>query len=145
MFFSKSATPPKSVTAGKLAGCVVFIGFMIVAISLGFVSLFGNVASEGFRDGVIQKFSYKGILWKSHEGELAAPGFNGSNAKKPGQSLGNTFAFSVTDLTVAKQLEDLPPESYVRLYYTEYRFSLPWQGDTTYIITKVVPVKHGSE
>lgn len=148
LFFSSKPPeiPRRSITTtGKLAGCLIFMIFLGVAGTIGFVALFGNIASEGYRDGVVQKFSLRNRgLWKTHEGELATAGFGGSHSEKVGQSGGvaaNTFSFSVLDPDVVKEMNELPPDSYVRLYYTEYRYVLPWESDTTYIVTKIVPIK----
>ncbi len=88
--------------------------------------------SEGYRDGVIQKFSVKGMFWKSHEGQLAMPGFR---AGKDGPS--NVFSFSVKDPAVIYVIDKLPAGQNVRLHYREYLGHVPWQSSTGYFIERV--------
>jgi hypothetical protein len=114
------------------------IGFLLLAIC---TILFGGCSpSEGYRDGYIQKFSHKGYINKSWEGELALLGFGGSHSGKPGQSSEGTWSFTVSDAKIAKQINDLPPGTYVRLHYTESAFHNPITTGTNYQITTVEPV-----
>jgi hypothetical protein len=88
--------------------------------------------STGFRDGVVQKFSLKGIWWKTHEGELAMSSF-----VHRGESISNLWEFTVSDPGVVAKLQMLPPRAVVRLKYKEIGFAKPWNGSTGYRITDV--------
>jgi hypothetical protein len=79
---------------------------VIISVALVVSTCLAQAAcySEGFRNGEIQKFSVKGLLVKSWEGELALAGgrISGTSA---GVSGGNVFRFSVTDPVVADVLQ----------------------------------------
>ena len=93
--------------------------------------------SEGVRVGMVQKFSAKGWVNKSWEGELVMDGtkFSG-NAN--GSRGGNVWRFSVLDAGVAQSIDDAVMNGRpVALKYCQVAFALG-QTDTPYRITKAV-------
>lgn len=92
--------------------------------------------SEGVRVGTIQKFSKKGMMMKSWEGELVMQGtqIRGSNGSVRG---GDVWKFSVTNTAVAATIDDATTTGgIVALKYCQEMVSVG--TDTTYIITKAV-------
>jgi hypothetical protein len=85
--------------------------------------------SEGERAGYVQKFSKKGWLCKTWEGELAM-------ANLPG-AMPEVFAFTVHDASVAEQLNQQMGER-VSIHY-EQHVGLPTScfGETSYFVVKV--------
>ena len=85
--------------------------------------------SSGERAGWVQKFSHKGWLCKTWEGELAMVAMPGAAPEK--------FEFTVRDETVAKQLTAAMGQR-VALHY-EQKVGLPTScfGDTRYYVTGV--------
>ena len=83
--------------------------------------------SEGVRAGELVKFSNKGIIFKTWEGEISQ-----------GVSEAQIFKFSVEDKET-KVIDDLNKYQgrLVKLTYFERYKSLFWIGDTKYFITKV--------
>ncbi|MBP2832951.1 6-phosphogluconate dehydrogenase [Aquimarina sp. U1-2] len=87
--------------------------------------------SEGNRSGELIKFSNKGVLVKTWEGEISQ-GISGAQI----------FSFSVED-----QEEDLIDKlakfqgSYVKVTYKERFAKLWWLGDTKYFLIDVVEEK----
>lgn len=88
--------------------------------------------SNGYRSGLLQKFSQKGWICKTYEGELwqsvvanVAP---------------NVWLFSVREPRVAQQLDSLVGKQ-VRVHYTEHR-GVPSScfGDTPYFVDSVAVV-----
>lgn len=93
--------------------------------------------SDGFREGVVQKASYKGLIVKSFEGELVTQGFT---ARQVGQHMrmGNVWTFSATDKKIADQLSEAASTGKpVKLYYTQWFIKPPFSQDTRYNITKL--------
>jgi hypothetical protein len=93
---------------------------------------FYNSYSKGERTGVLIKITYKGNVFKTNEGEMWLSCRQMTNPEK--------FYFSVVSDSVSTLLKNLQDEC-VQLTYTQYRASLPWRGDTKYIVTGVVPIK----
>jgi hypothetical protein len=100
------------------------------------------VYSEGTRVGIIYKFSKKGTIFKTYEGEMMLPGI-----RNKGKSLStNTFNFSVTDEELAKKLMESQGME-IELHYSYYNRPLPWRGDSyegekgQYIVDKLIRIK----
>jgi len=89
--------------------------------------------SEGSRVGLLQKFSYKGNVFKTYEGELILSSIE-SNKNAPIAS--EKFFFSVTDKSLADKLMTMEGAS-VTLHYKEKNGVLFWRGDTPYIAESV--------
>jgi hypothetical protein len=86
---------------------------------------FYNPVSEGTREGIVQKFSRKGSVFKTWEGEMLQQGFG----QRSGAFNAQYFYFSVLDDQVADSLEHGALGKIVRVHYLQYRRSLPWRGD----------------
>jgi hypothetical protein len=87
--------------------------------------------SEGDRAGVLQKFSRKGWICKTYEGELAQYVVAGVAPQ--------IWTFTVRDPQVADELTRVVGRQ-VQLHYTEHR-GVPTTcfGETPYFVEKVVP------
>ncbi|MFM2139191.1 MAG: hypothetical protein RJA57_1498 [Bacteroidota bacterium] len=89
--------------------------------------------SEGNRTGLLQKFSYRGTLFKTYEGELILSSIR-SQQQVPIAS--EKFFFSVTDRATAGTLENLQGR-YVTVHYIMKNGVLPWRGDSRYLVDSV--------
>ena len=89
--------------------------------------------SDGNRFGLLQKFSRRGALFKTYEGEILLSSVR-SNANTPIAS--EKFFFSVIDENVAAQLNNLQGRN-VTLHYQEKNSSAFWRGDSPYIVDSV--------
>lgn len=87
--------------------------------------------SKGTRTGELIKFSNKGIIYKTWEGEISQ-----------GVSGAKIFTFSVLDNEeeVIEALNTYQGQ-YVKLEYIERFGTFSFWGDTKYFITKVTPEK----
>lgn len=106
---------------------------IILLIVAGYFSfLYFLHYSDGVRAGKLVKFSSKGMLFKTWEGEISQ-----------GVSDAQTFVFSVED-NEKQAIEDLNrlQGKFVKLHYFERYKTLFWLGDTKYFITKVEEEKN---
>lgn len=120
----------------KIAGCVgcFFVLLVIFAvIGSGFVGC-DSTYSNGFRDGYVQKFSSKGIVFKSWEGELALPGMSRS-----GDKLSGVWEFSVDDPVLIQELENISPDELVRVHYRQILKNAPAFHSTDF---RVISIEH---
>ena len=107
------------------------IMYFVLALVLVFTAYFSFVYfatySEGNRSGELIKFSKKGYVFKTWEGELSQ-GISGAQI----------FAFSVMD-NQEVIIEDLKKwqGKKVTLEYEERYKTFFWWGDTRYFVTKV--------
>ncbi len=104
----------------------IFISILIIVLGgAGYVYWFYyNPYSDGYREGVLQKFSRKGNLFKTYEGEIIQMGFG----QRGGNFNAQYYYFSVVDEQLADTLERVTGKI-VKLHYTQYRRSLPWRGE----------------
>jgi len=81
----------------------------------------------------VKKFSHKGTIFKTYEGEMILSSIR-SNTNVALAS--EKFLFSVTDKTVALQMEKLQGRM-VTVHYNNKNGTLPWRGDTPFIVDSV--------
>jgi len=104
-----------------------FIGIIVLGLILYFLAIYNLTYSDGYRAGELVKFTHKGVIVKTWEGEISQ-----------GVSEAQIFKFSVEDneKEVIKLLQDLQG-NHVKLTYKERYSSIFWLGDTKYFITAV--------
>lgn len=103
----------------------LFILFLLLFGSAYVYWFYYNSVSDGARDGMLIKFSRKGNVFKTYEGEMVQQGFRSNT---PGTINTNNFLFSVCDEKIADSLEEVIGKE-VKVHYIQYRKSLPWRGD----------------
>ena len=106
---------------------------IVLLVAGYFLLVFNWSYSEGERAGWIQKFSSKGWLCKTWEGELAMVSMPGSMSEK--------FFFTVWDDATAEQINKMMGKR-VSLHYEE-KVGIPTScfGETRYYVTKVTAVE----
>lgn len=127
-----------------------WIGSIGLAVTLtygGCQGIGNNIEySEGVRAGMINKFSNKGLFWKTYEGQMALEGIvSGKN------SVGaNVWNFSLdrqarngenTEELAEKIRQSLETGTKVRVTYVEPLATWPWRSGTDYLIQNVEPVE----
>jgi hypothetical protein len=120
----------------KRIALVSLISVVLIGLIIGSIFLFGNY-SDGQRVGQVVKFSRKGVLIKTWEGQVNVGGF-AKDAE--GDISPNVWSFSV--YPGDKEIQDaiyksMEKGSKVRLFYKEKFVRIGLLGDTKYFITKV--------
>lgn len=111
--------------------------FLIVLALLGATTAFASDCySEGIRVGNIQKFSQKGYINKSWEGELVMEGAKTTSVAQK-ISVSNVWKFSVLNVKVADKINTAVFEGRkVALKYCQVVFA-GFETDTPYHVTDV--------
>jgi hypothetical protein len=109
------------------------IFILVIILGLAFYWKFSFTYSEGYRAGLLQKFSYKGYIFKTNEGELI---LSSVESNKNVALASEKFFFSVTDKKVAARLNECQGRLIV-VHYCEKKGALIWRGDTRYIVDSV--------
>jgi hypothetical protein len=110
---------------------------VIVILVVSFLAYWNyyNTYSEGNRSGILQKFSKKGNIFKTYEGELIMS----SIASTGNVTLASEkFFFSVTSDSLAQVLFTMEGKR-ITVHYEQKRKHLPWNGETEYIVSKLIP------
>jgi hypothetical protein len=115
----------------KLVGA----GLVVIIVAALLFGLYANY-SDGVRAGVPVKFSKKGILFKTNEGQLNVGGLTNSSEG----AIPTTWDFSVRgseDEVLADMERAMTDQKRVKLHYNEKYVQLFWRGDTTYFVDEV--------
>ena len=100
------------------------------------------VFGEGVKSGYLNYAVKKGNVFKTYEGKLIQEGLRSPGGAR-GTGVGvssNEFEFSVESDSIFKILE-LNSGKYFDLHYKEYHGTLPWRGNTRYIVDEVINMK----
>lgn len=116
-------------------GIVGLVGIFLLVGFLGGISGY----SEGIRIGTVDKFSKKGLFFKTWEGEMP---LSGMESNGDGGMVARVFQFSVIDLDVVEAIKEAMEKGQrLKLVYDEYFIQNQAQMGTTYEIIKAVPIK----
>ena len=124
--------PPKRKKTWKRYLLIFFLLVLLVFCGFFYWKYYFTY-SNGNRFGLLQKFSHKGNLFKTYEGEMILSSVRG-NENVPLAS--EKFYFSVTDKHVAQQLMNLQGR-HITVQYKEKNGTLSWRGDSPYIVDSV--------
>ncbi len=107
---------------------LIGLSILLVGIAAYYAFIYFVPYSQGYRSGELIKFSNKGVIVKTWEGEISQ-GISGAQI----------FSFSVLDKEkdVIQKLKDYQGK-YVKVTYVERYATFFWLGDTNYFITEVV-------
>ncbi|MDO6760056.1 6-phosphogluconate dehydrogenase [Tamlana sp. 2_MG-2023] len=115
---------------------IIKIIIALIILATGFLCfLYFAKYSEGVRAGELVKFTKKGLIIKTWEGQISQ-----------GVSESQFFEFSVekSNQTVIDDLNNFQGE-YVKLHYFERYRDLFWLGHTKYFVTKVEKIKRNEK
>jgi hypothetical protein len=110
-------------------------GVVLILVAALLFALYANYSS-GIRAGVPVKFSRKGVVFKTHEGELNVGGLTNSDEG----AIPTTWNFSVRryeDEVLADMERAMTEQKRVKLHYNEKYLQLFWRGDTKYFVHQV--------
>jgi len=121
-------------------GKIIYISVSVIVIVLAtFVYFhFFFVYSRGVNAGDINYFQEEGILFKTYEGKMIQSGFKSNRGNNNLQS--NEFKFSVTDNKIADSLMRCSGK-YVEIRWKRYMGTLPWRGNSQYVVTEILSVQ----
>lgn len=117
-------------------------GFLaLLALGLGVkgcVYVGGMTYSDGERTGVITKFSHKGMLVRTWEGELNMGGFDQGG-------VATIWNFSVDDPAIVEKIQQAQRDGgRWTLKYRQQFMQQSWRGATDYFVIDVVRVQNGT-
>ena len=117
---------------------ILWFSIMCVVSFMLYYAICSFTYSEGSRSGILLKFSKKGYVFKTYEGDMNAGVLNvnvlGLTA--------NMWHFSVSSDCKAAidELQKLEGHQ-VKLYYKQKIKAMPWQGETNNMVYKVEELK----
>jgi hypothetical protein len=119
---------------------IFWIIIVILLIILGSVFYFKYlfVFGEGVKTGHLNYAVKKGNIFKTYEGKLIQSGIKSPVA---GSIQSYEFEFSIANERVFKMLE-MNSGKIFDLHYKEYHGSLPWRGNTRYVVDSIMAMRN---
>ena len=105
---------------------------VLVVISITYVKYFYTY-SEGYRAGLLQKFSHKGAIFKTYEGEMI---LSSVSTTRDVAIASDKFLFSVVNKSLIRQFDTLQGETVI-VHYKQKNARLFWRGDSPYLVDSV--------
>lgn len=112
---------------------------IVAALAIFIFFRFFFVYSSGVNAGDINYFQQEGIIFKTYEGKMIQSGFK-ATAESNGTLRSNEFKFSVTNKAVADTLMRCSGKR-VELKWNRYMGTLPWRGNSQFVVTEVLSVE----
>jgi hypothetical protein len=116
---------------------VLIISGIILVIIFGIIIYWNYfyTYSDGYRAGQLQKFSRKGFIFKTYEGEMI---LSSITTDRNVAIASEKFMFSVSDKKLASQLDTLQGRNVV-VHYHQKNSTLSWRGESNYLVDSVKP------
>jgi len=109
------------------------LGLIIIFLAIFIYWKYFYTYSEGYRAGVLQKFSSKGMIFKTYEGEMI---LSSISSTKEVALASEKFLFTMTNEALVRQFDTLQGNMVI-VHYKQKNGRLPWQGDTPYLVDSV--------
>jgi hypothetical protein len=107
--------------------------FILVLLAVFIYFKYFFTYSEGYRAGLLQKFSNKGVVFKTYEGELILSSVaTTSNVAIASEK----FLFSVLKKDVSVKFDTLQGRNVI-VHYIEKKGAVPWRGDSRYLVDSI--------
>ena len=130
-----SPKPPEKTgfvnTAKKILRWFIAV-IVLIVISTIYVKYFYTY-SEGYRAGLLQKFSHKGAIFKTYEGEMI---LSSVSSTRDVAIASDKFLFSVVNKSIVRQFDTLQGQSVI-VHYRQKNAPLFWHGDSPYLVDSV--------
>jgi len=118
-------------TAKKTLQIITLIVILVLGVFIFWKYFY--TYSEGYRAGLLQKFTRKGNIFKTYEGELILSSVTSTtNVALASEK----FFFSVLDDSLANVLDTLQGK-FVTIHYKQKNGRVVWRGDTPYFVDQV--------
>jgi hypothetical protein len=113
---------------------------MILVVVVGIIFIYWKyffTYSSGYRAGTLQKFSSKGTIFKTYEGEMI---LSSVSSTRDVAIASEKFFFTLTNKSLIRQFDTLQGDMVI-VHYRQKNGTLFWRGDSEYLVDSV-RVKH---
>jgi hypothetical protein len=133
---SSSSVKP-SFWAGFMRTTKVFLRWLLILIVVtGGIFLYWKyfyTYSEGYRAGLLQKFSSKGAIFKTYEGEMI---LSSVSSNRDVALASEKFYFSMVNKSLVRQFDTLQGDMVI-VHYIQKNGTVFWRGDSEYLVDSV--------
>jgi hypothetical protein len=109
---------------------------MILIVIIGVILIYWKyfyTYSEGYRAGLLQKFSSKGALFKTYEGEMI---LSSVSSNRDVALASEKFLFTMSNKSLVRQFDTLQGDMII-VHYKQKNSTLFWRGDSPYLVDSV--------
>jgi hypothetical protein len=89
--------------------------------------------SEGYRAGLLQKFSNKGVIVKTYEGEMI---LSSVSSTRDVALASEKFQFTVTNKNLIREFDTLQGENII-VHYRQKKGAIFFRGDSPYLVDSI--------
>ena len=110
--------------------------FLILVVFFGGIFFYWNyfyTYSDGYRAGLLQKFSHKGAIVKTFEGELI---LSSVSSTRDVVLASEKFLFSLSNKKLSRQFDTLQGNMVI-VHYKQKNKAAFWRGDSPYLVDSV--------
>jgi hypothetical protein len=108
--------------------------FIVLILLTGFIYWkYFYTYSEGYRAGMLQKFSSKGTIFKTYEGEMILSSISSS---RDVALASEKFYFTLTNKSLVRNFDTLQGENVI-VHYRQKNGILFWRGDSDYLVDSI--------
>jgi hypothetical protein len=135
---NQQLSSPKSPVVSDFRNTVkkVIKWLLIIIVVLGISMFYWKyfyTYSEGYRAGLLQKFSHKGAIFKTYEGEII---LSSVSSNRDVALASEKFLFSVTNKSIVRQFDTLQGMTVI-VHYRQKNSTAFWRGDSPYLVDSV--------
>jgi hypothetical protein len=109
---------------------------LILIVLIGIIFIYWKyfyTYSEGYRAGLLQKFSSRGTVFKTYEGEMILSSVSSS---RDVALASEKFLFTLINKSLVRQFDTLQGETVI-VHYKQKNATLFWRGDSPYLVDSV--------
>jgi hypothetical protein len=131
---SETSSSKPSAFMGKVKR--IFRWFCIIALICAGIFIFWKyfyTYSEGYRAGLLQKFSHKGTIFKTYEGEMILSSVSSTNNVAIASE---KFNFSVINKNIVREMDTIQGQTVI-VHYLQKNSHVFWRGDSEYLVDSV--------
>lgn len=135
---SQSSSATKTSTGSRIVQKInkVFKWGLYLILIFGAIFIYWKyffTYSEGYRAGLLQKFSSKGMLFKTYEGEMI---LSSVSSTRDVALASEKFLFTLTNKSLIRQFDTLQGNMII-VHYRQKNGTIFWRGDSQYLVDSV--------
>ncbi len=115
----------------------LFFTLIVIIIGIFIYWKYFYTYSSGYRAGLLQKFSHKGNIIKTYEGEMILSSVSSTTNVAIASE---KFYFSVTGKKLAQQFDTIQGQMVI-VHYQQKNGVLFWHGDSEYLVDSVKRIR----
>lgn len=131
---SQAKPPVKTGFVSKVKKILRWLIVIIVLIVLSSIYVkYFYTYSEGYRAGLLQKFSHKGAIFKTYEGEMI---LSSVSSTRDVAIASDKFLFSVINKSLIRKFDTLQGQPVI-VHYRQKNAAAFWRGDSPYLVDSI--------